>query len=246
MRILAWNIRAGGGRRWEAIATQIARWKPDVAVLSEFRGTAPSQHIAVSLCSEGLVHQRSTADVSQPRRNALLVASRWPLRRLAPRPGPEDPHRWLPVHVAAPRRFAVLATHVPNRVSGTKIEFLEALTRVARRWRGAPAMLIGDTNSGRIGQDEESRAFDHVEDGWIQGLHGLGWHDAFRIAHGRRREFTWYSPNGNNGFRLDQGFLQRPLIEDLERVRHRWGSDGSRRRDVLSDHAALLLDLGPR
>ena len=42
MRIVSWNIRAGGGRRIARIADQIARWAPDVVALSEFRATPPS------------------------------------------------------------------------------------------------------------------------------------------------------------------------------------------------------------
>lgn len=34
MRIVTWNIRAGGGRRVEAIARQLGRWAPDVVALA--------------------------------------------------------------------------------------------------------------------------------------------------------------------------------------------------------------------
>ena len=41
-------------------------------------------------------------------------------------------------------------------------------------------MLVGDTNSGRRGLDEEVPAFSLREEGWIDGLAGCGWTDAFR------------------------------------------------------------------
>ena len=243
MRIVAWNIRAGGGRRSDGITAQLVRWRADVAVLSEFRATEPSLCIAASLAARGLSFQRTTSDPRNHARNALLVASRWPLRRLPLAHAPHMGHRWLAVNVAAPHRFAVLALHVPNRSSGHKDAFLDSVTRIVSRWRGASGLLIGDTNSGRIRLDEESSAFDRLEDGWMQGLAALGWQDAFRVLHGERREFTWYSPNGNNGFRLDQGFLHPRLVPGLRGASHHWGGHAGNRRDTLSDHAALVLDL---
>ncbi|MGH7335486.1 MAG: endonuclease/exonuclease/phosphatase family protein, partial [Candidatus Rokuibacteriota bacterium] len=60
VRIVAWNIRAGGGQRAEAIARQLRRWVPDVVALSEFRGTAASGIVAAALADDGLGHQLNT------------------------------------------------------------------------------------------------------------------------------------------------------------------------------------------
>ena len=48
MRVVAWNIRAGGGARADAIARQLARWQADVVALSEFRATPPSARLGVN------------------------------------------------------------------------------------------------------------------------------------------------------------------------------------------------------
>src|SRR5437870_11620707 len=116
MRIVAWNIRAGGGYRVDAIARQLGRWKPDVVVLSEFRATAPSRALEAALAQRGLAHQHTTADARLPGRNALLVAARWPLRRVRLRNSPDEPGRWLAAAVDAPLPLAVGAMHVPNRL----------------------------------------------------------------------------------------------------------------------------------
>ncbi len=69
------------------------------------------------------------------------------------------------------------------------------------------------------------------------------WRDAYRLLHGPKRVYTWYSPNKGNGFRLDEGFVNTRLIKRMTEARYVWGElDGSARRDVLSDHAALILD----
>lgn len=248
VRLVTWNIRAGGGRRVEALAAQLGRWRPDVVALCEFRGTPPSLALARSLADQGLLHQETTAAPGRPRVNALLVASRWPLRRLPARAAPREPRRWLLTEVAAPRPFALGAMHVPNRATGRKWPFLDGVRRLAAGWRDGPAVLLGDTNSGRPGLDEARgvrAGFNAREGGWIEALEDAGWQDAFRHLRGDERAYTWYSPNRGNGFRLDQAFVNAALLPDLSGARYAWGRrrPGRRPDAALSDHAALLLDL---
>jgi len=249
MRVVSWNIRAGGGSRIGAIADQLSRWAADVVALSEFRGTPPSTDLARALAERGLTHQLCTASLRVPRVNALLVASRWPLTRVRLRSAPAiDPGRWLLTRVAGPVAITLGAMHVPNRVTGRKFHFLDAVLGVAHTWRRGPALLVGDTNSGLIDLDEEVPAFNTEEDGWIRALEAAGWADAFRFLRGRERAYTWYSPNGGNGFRIDQAFVNRALRPHLVSAHHEWGAraepgGGRARRHALSDHAALLVDL---
>jgi exonuclease III len=133
---------------------------------------------------------------------------------------------------------------VPNRVTGLKYPFLDAVLSCARRWRRGPALFVGDTNSGRRTVDEETPAFNAREEGWIDALAACGWHDAFRHLRADARVYTWYSPNGRNGFRIDQAFVNAALLAHLEDAAYVWGGASRRgRRDALSDHAALVVDL---
>jgi exonuclease III len=244
MRVVAWNIRAGGGRRAAAIARQLHRWAPDVVALSEFRASPPSCALARWLGTRGLAHQLTTADPRRPAANALLVAARWPLRRVRLRAAPSEPGRWLAVAVDAPLPLVVGAMHVPNRVTGRKYPFLDAVLACARGWRAGPALFLGDTNSGRRGLDEEVPAFNAREESWIDGLAGCGWLDAFRHLSEEARAYTWYSPNGRHGFRIDQAFVNAALLAHLSAAKYVWGGAlRRRRRDALSDHAALVIDL---
>ena len=146
-----------------------------------------------------------------------------------------------------PTGLALGAMHIPNQSTGRKPHFHNAVLALARRWRGGPAILAGDTNSGQIDLDEERPVFNRATDAWMRALGDAGWRDAFRQQHGYRREFTWYSPGHNNGFRLDQAFLNSDLAGNLAAVQHLWMQDpadkGPHRREALSDHAALLVDL---
>ena len=257
IRVVAWNIRAGGGQRVEGIAEQIVCWEPDIVTLSEFRGTAPSRRLAELLGEFGWPHQRATA-AQRPgaalRENALLVASRWPLRRLRLRSEPAtkiDARRWLLVGVAAPRErgaaLAIGAFHAPNDATGRKRRFLSRMLAAARAWRGTPALFAGDSNTGRPVIDEQSSVFGPWHARWMEAMHST-WPDAHRLRHGdAARAYTWCSPNGGNGFRLDEAFLHPALTRGRIELRHEWGRlRGSERRDVLSDHAALLVDFRQR
>jgi len=245
VRIISWNIRAGGGRRVDEIAENIERWRADVVALSEFRGTPPSGLLKELLGRRGLSFQLSTAGNGVPASNCILLASRWPLRIVRLRAAPAEPGRWCLAQVAAPRPLTLGAMHVPNRISGRKYPFHAAVLDVVRSWRRGPALLVGDANSGRIGLDEQVPCFSKREDRWLCALDDVRWRDAFRHLHGDERAYTWYSPNGRNGFRLDQAFVNRPLLPRLVDARYEWafGANDDERRDTVSDHAALIVDL---
>jgi exonuclease III len=244
MRIVAWNIRAGGGVRVSRIVRQLRRWTPDVVALSEFRATPPSGRLRAALAETGLVHQLTTADPRRPTLNALLLAARWPLTRVRLGAAPAQRTRWLLASIGAPLPLVLGALHVPNLVSGVKYPFLDAVLACARGWRRGPALIVGDTNSGRRGLDEQVPVFSAREEGWIDALASCGWADAFRHLRPTERAYTWYSPNGRNGFRIDQAFVNAALLAHLKDATYVWGGAASRRRrDAVSDHAALIVDL---
>ena len=102
MRIVGWNIRAGGGRRIERVAGYLVEWQPDLAVLSEFRGTPASRWLAADLADRGLSCQLTTVSETLPVRNGLLVASRWPVERVVMRAHPRPSERCPVERVASP------------------------------------------------------------------------------------------------------------------------------------------------
>lgn len=244
MRLVAWNIRAGGGRRIEDIFRQIHAWQPDVLVMSEFRATEPSKWLANALADSGYAHQREPKRTGSISQNGVFIASRYPLRVINHNHAPTEPNRWLLASVDTPRRMVIGAMHVPNQFTGRKPAYHEAVLRLAQNWKSQPAIFVGDTNSGRIGVDEENPVFNKRTDHWFTELASAGWHDAFRRLHGDTREYTWYSPSHDNGFRLDQAFVNTKACQDLVACRHEWGSGHrSHRRDAVSDHAAIIVDL---
>ena len=245
MRIVSWNIRAGGGRRIEGIEEQLARWQPDVVALSEFRGTPPSQQLAQALREAGFLYQLATSDSERPITNALLLASRYPLEPLRHAHFQETPTRWLLAAMATTPPIVIGVMHVPNRVSGKKYRFHKNVLSVVDTWQEAHGLLIGDTNSGMPGTDEETAVFNRQEAGWFESLAVHGWTDIFRHLRGDERVYSWYSPNGRNGFRLDQAFANRTLMPFVRQMRYEWGrpAEPTERQDALSDHAAIIVDI---
>lgn len=246
VRIVSWNIRSGGGRRRSDIAAQIKRWQPDIVALQEFRATPPSQQLATDLAGWGLIHQLSTAVEVRRAANSLLIASRYPLRKIEHPQAPDDELRWLLTAVSTPIPLTIGVVHVPNRVTKRKYPFLDATLKIAKSWNSKPALLIGDTNSGLNDLDTEGSLFSKQEEAWIHGLEKIGWRDAFRVLKGRERFYTWYSPNAGNGFRLDEAFLNAQALTQLQDIRYEWGVPEKgkvTRRDAVSDHAAIILDL---
>lgn len=247
MRLLSWNIRAGGGKRIAEIFKQIQAWQPDIIGLSEFRGTLASQWLASSLKEVGYSHQLRTVDPARLATNALLLAARQPLVSLTIPTMPQNPTRWLLAQLVTEPPLVLGLMHLPNYTTPeSKYPYLNAILDMISEWHHGPALLFGDTNSGKMGIDEETTTGTvfRREHAWMVGMEERGWLDTFRFLHGDRREYTWYS-HRNNGFRLDQAFCSPTLIPAVTEVRHLWGHNPRQpeRRDGLSDHAALIVDL---
>ena len=76
MRLLAWNIRQGGGSRLPRIAEALKRHDADILALSEYRGGPSALRLCAALHALGYRH--ATALVPPPSRNGVLVAARCP------------------------------------------------------------------------------------------------------------------------------------------------------------------------
>ncbi|MCP4392267.1 MAG: hypothetical protein GY802_28500 [Gammaproteobacteria bacterium] len=249
-RFVSWNIRAGAGQRAAGILAQLLDWQPATIGLCEFRGTDASQWLAAELYSAGYRHKLSSVDHKKPAKNALLLASRDPLEAITAPAMPRNRERWLLARLHSKPTLTIGLMHVPNYTSPKlKYPFLNAVLKMMAAWELGPGLLLGDTNCGKRDLDEEKpqgARFKREHD-WMVGIAKRGWADGFRLLHGDRREYTWYS-HRNNGFRLDQAYTCPQLTPAVKQLRHVWGlnPDQPDRREGLSDHAALVLDLDTR
>lgn len=231
----------GGGKRADAIVDQLLAWQPDLIALAEFRATPASLSIATQLNHAGFVHQLTTASPKYHARNALLLVSRFNIDYEKIRAAPKPAHRWLLASVHANPSFHIGVMHIPNMHTKLKVPYHKSVLRLTKNWKFGSALLIGDTNSGLPDIDEESPAFGKAEVAFMNGMEKNDWKDIYRVLHNDKREYTWYSPNGRNGFRLDEAFVNAALQPQVQSFQYVWGNPGSHRQ--LSDHAAIMLDL---
>jgi len=232
MRVATWNIRAGGGKRLKSITDRLLAERCDLCVLTEFR-SKPGEYLTEQLIGHHFC-------VTQPpvNQNGVLAFGRDPLVTLNTnrRSLPISSHRWLCCHHSA-AEVIVLGVHIPNQNERwNKDDFWTRLCRFAKKNRAAKAMILGDFNTG-LDADTENEKFLHSPQ--FQSLLDMGWVDCFRAVHGDRREYSWYSPNAGNGYRLDHCFLSPLLAPRLADARF----DHDVRTSGLSDHSMLTVEL---
>jgi exodeoxyribonuclease III len=233
VRLLAWNIRQGGGSRLAGIMAAIARHDADVLILSEYRGGDSAERLCAALKSFGYPHV--TRLVPPPQRVGVLIAAR---RRFVER-GPvcarvEEPWRLVDVDLGELRLTGV---YMPNLLK--KVPYWQTLVDAFAARVTGDTLAIGDFNTCRAYVDEPG-AIDATAH-FMDSMDAIGFRDLWRHRYPDGREFSWYSHRGN-GFRIDHAFLSPRLADRAGVIRY----SHEERLAGLSDHSMLLLDLPVR
>jgi exodeoxyribonuclease III len=243
IRVVAWNIRQGGGKRCGGIVQALIKLGTDVAVISEYRHNDPWS-MAEQLSTAGFSDQVLGAD---PMRGhaGLLIVSRLPLKTgdLVYR-SDMDGHRFAHVTV---NEWHLCGAYIPGSEPPRERKpsfwrFL--LDEVEPVLRDVPAVVIGDLNTGLHYRDEPGATLvcaaemaEFEERGWRDG-----WISRNPLA---RPPATWWSPQAKTPYRLDHALVS-PASPRLRHV------DYPERLDDgtpfagpggLSDHLPLLSDL---
>ncbi len=234
--IVTWNIQHGGGSnaRLAGIIAQLRSFDADVLVLTEFRNGRAGRAIKAALTELGF-------KVSHPlvpeRSNSVLIASREPLQKSYPLDEslPDQRHLWV-VEIG---RFKLCGVYMP--LGAAKAPYWLSLRRAATDQNG-PDLFIGDFNTGNNELDLTDGAtpfivshhFDQFGRGRLQ--------DIWRGRNPSGREYSWYSTQAKNGFRLDHVFATEKMnatvafCEYIHDTRIRRHSDHSALRIVFSQH----------
>jgi len=229
MRLLAWNIRQGGGSRLPRIADALKRHDADIVVLSEYRGGQSAPRLCAALRALGYRH--ATTLVPPPSRNGVLVAARRPfLDHGAVDMGLPEPYRMISVDFTT---FRLIGIYMPNLLA--KIPYWEALIATLSSQSANRALAIGDFNTCRAYLDEAG-AIDATAH-YMDAIEQIGFCDLWRHRYPDSREYSWFSTR-NNGFRIDHAFLSQELVACAGSVRYCHGD----RIAGLSDHSPLILE----
>ena len=239
VRLLSWNILAGGGTRCGAILDVLRRYDPDVITLQE---TLPAR--APDLCHAlgraGYLHRCGAP--RGPRGRGLCVLARAPLKRVAGPAPPQAgiyPRGWLEVELVE-CGWRLAAVYGPPEGPA-----VPAFWNAAAGWLACratrPFLMLGDFNAGASGVDAEGYRF--KAGGAFAKLAGLGLVDLWRREHGEAREHTWFSHPGRaragRGFRIDHAFASPALAGRVTGCHY----DHEVRERGWSDHSLLVVDL---
>lgn len=231
MRLLAWNVRQGGGSRLPRIAAALERHNADILVLSEYRGGPSAARLLAAL--DALGYQYATAVAPPPGRCGVLIAARHSFREhLALELALPEPYRIVSVGFAS---FRLVGVYMPNLLA--KIPYWEALIATLRRDSSEAALAIGDFNTCRPYLDEAG-AIDRTAH-YMDRLAEIGFYDLWRRRNPELREYSWFSTRGN-GFRIDHAFFSDALAARAGIIRY----SHDERLAGLSDHSPLILELG--
>ena len=230
MRLLAWNIRQGGGSRLSRIAEALKHHDAEIVVLSEYRGGPSAPRLRGALHSLG--YRYVTALLPPPGRNGVLVAARRPFCEHGA-VGTElpEPYRMISVDFET---FRLIGVYMPNLLA--KVPYWEALIAALSSQSPSRALAIGDFNTCRAYVDEAG-AIDATAH-YMDAIEQIGYRDLWRHRHPDRREYSWFS-TWNNGFRIDHAFLSRELAACAGTVYY----SHQERIAGLSDHSPLILEL---
>ncbi len=228
LKIISWNIRQGGGSRVRKIVEALVSSGATVLVLSEYRNNHNGILIRNLLLKSHYRFQFCTA--AKANDNSVLIASKFPANSvLFP-----DADEHFPDAVAEAEfpAFRLLGMYLPHKKKHKLFQFL------FRQLQGdeKPALLVGDMNTGLNYIDQKGNSFWYSDQ--LKKLESIGYVDAFRAIHGNKKEYSWYSHQGN-GFRYDHSYIHEsmlPILKDCYYL-HDW------REAKLSDHSPMVVEL---
>lgn len=226
MKILAWNIRQGGGSRTVDIAQCIVRHQADVVILSEYRNNASGHYLRTKLLTSGFTFQYSSHQSGT--KNGVLIAARIPCNFSAfPHDIPDFPEA---IALAKLPAIWIWGLYLPHKKKHELFDFI-----ADRIDTTSQHILMGDFNTGRNYVDQKGDSFWYTDK--LTMLEQMGFRDAFRHLNGEVREYSWFSHHGN-GFRYDQCYVSKGLLPNI----HKCEYSHQERENQKSDHSAMILE----
>jgi exodeoxyribonuclease-3 len=232
VKLVAFNIRHGGGSRVGRIQEVIAGHDPDFLILPEYRNNPSGASLRKWLIGFGHIHQ-AAGITNLPAHNSVLVSARRPFARL---PFPDlgtETRRCVAVKLGALTIFAVYFA-----VMEAKRPLFQFLQRLPKTFLRRDTLLMGDFNTGCRYWDEGRMDLSLVEE--FGAVLGCGWTDVWRTRNPGVREWSWVEPWGKHvGYRLDHALISPTLLPKVTGVHY----SHAEREAGVSDHSALILEL---
>lgn len=227
-KLISWNIQQGGGSRTLKILKYLLLKKPEIIVLNEFKNNSNGLTIRTKLLQNGYLYQVVSAATSDL--NSVLIASKIPGNsKLFSKEETNFPQSILLLELEL---FEIYGLYLPHKKKHNCFDAI--LNTLAVRIK--PAIITGDYNSGKNFIDQKGDSFWYSE--YFDKLEKEGYIDAFRLIHGDKQEYSWFSHQGN-GYRYDHTYIKATLKSLVKDCFY----DQQAREDKLSDHAPMFLIL---
>lgn len=225
-RIATLNIRHGGSKSSDALATRLLGYDADILVVTEFRANVVGARLITRLSQLGY---DTSHPAVRPKENTVLIAARTGIERSWAFSESLDPrHLWC----AEIRGANVCGVYMPQNTA--KLPYWEALINDAGL--NGIDLLIGDFNTGNNDLDKDPRGAKFIGPEMPARLIASGYTDTWRSLHPGVREYSWYSRPGDNGFRLDYVFAASDLAQRIRFCTF----DHAPRLAGETDHSALV------
>ena len=226
MKLLALNIRQGGGTRIDSICSYLIAEDCDALVISEFRRNTPGDQLIEALRQAGFSHiHHNNTDSKQ---NTVMLATKQ-ASNLLKIDGCSNEWSLIGIRWAG---LQLVGTYFPQRKD--KAGVFNTLETIA----SSDLLAIGDFNTGSNTLDTEAAKF-HCADEFLS-LANRTFTDLWRAHNGEvAQEYSWYS-NAGNGFRIDHALAG---MTATSRCINSYYDHST--RDTLTDHSALIVELRP-
>ena len=224
MKLLALNIRQGGGTQIDSICSYLIAQDCDALVISEFRRNARGDQLIATLRQAGFSHvHHNNTDSKQ---NTVMVATKQASTLLKI---DDCPNEWSIIGINW-AGLQLIGTYFPQRKA--KAGVFSKLEDIA----SSNILAIGDFNTGSNVLDSEGAKF-HCADQFVN-LANTRLTDLWRTHNGElTKEYSWYS-NAGNGFRIDHALAG---MTATSRCINSYYDHST--RDTLTDHSALIVEL---
>jgi len=231
-RIVALNVRGGGGTRVDRLCRYLDTHDPHTVVITEWRDNATGRLFEAWAKAQAM-HHVGLADGGTA--NGVFIASRAEFLAESVTPVGCGAGTLMQARFA---EFTILGCYFPQLEE--KAVFFDRCSQVIATHRGKPLALIGDLNTGSQITDRSEKG---VRYSCAEGFDRLcrldGLIDLWRNTHTDAREWSWLSNRGN-GFRIDHALAN---AEFLERSVPVCTYDHSTRTTGLTDHSALIVEI---
>jgi len=228
LRVVALNIKHGGGSRLNQLLDRLKKYQADVIVLTEYRNNLNSELIKKSLKNSAYIYQFTSA-ISDS--NSVLIASKKSSKQLSlSNIENDDKHRVCLIQVGS---IKIMGVYFAQKIK--KKSLFDYINNEGSNLLADKGLIIGDFNTGIIYLDEKDDSFFCSKE--FQDLEANGFIDAWRSRNPNKSEFSWYSDAGN-GFRIDHAFCTIPLNKLVSHIQY----DHEPRLKLETDHSALIID----